>query len=165
MSRRLQIRAGLAVLTVGLVWLVWAVWPRPSDEELVRRVFATVAEAIADGRYAPVRDAIDDQYTDSMGNRKEAILNLLRALTPLNPEKYVIEYDSIRVSFTDAQSARADIQGNLIIMTRRTDATIQTIPATVAVHLRKSEGRWRIFKAEGWQSAAEQAGAGHFGPN
>ncbi len=165
MSRRFQIGAGLVALAAGMVWLAWALWPRPSAEDQIKRVFATVADALADGRFRPIADAIDDAYSDSIGDTKRDILDLLRALTPLNPEAYHIEYDSIRVIFSDDETARADIAAKLVIKTRKTDATIQSIPGTVTVHLHFSRGRWRIIRAEGWQTVAERAGAGRFGPN
>lgn len=151
-------------MTAGLVWLAWLIWPRPSDEDRIRALFHTVADAIADGRYRPIADAIDTQYSDSSGNIKPDILDLLRPMTPLNPESYHIEFDSIRIIFSDAETARADIDCKLFIETRQTQAVVQTIPASVTVYLHKTDDRWRIIRAEGWQQAAERAGFGHFGP-
>ena len=158
MSRRFMVGLGVFVAVVGIVLLIRAVWPRPSDDEQIRRVLQRVADALAAGRVRPIRDALDDFYSDSTGLNKGMILEQLNRLTPFHPEVYQIQYDQIDIALISDESARADIRGQLLIQTRKERTTLRRLTGKMQVYFAKKQGRWRIIQAEGWQQIAREAG-------
>jgi hypothetical protein len=136
-------------LACGALALLGACAREPSPEDQVREVIAA-AEAATEARdLSDVMDLVAENYTDSRGQDKEAIRNLMRGFFFVNQSVHLLmRVESIE--FPADELADAHIAVGLLGRQSQEDWAFVVETYEFDVRLQHEEGEWRLQSAE-WQ--------------
>jgi hypothetical protein len=134
-------------LACGALALLGACAREPSPEDQVREVIAAAEVATEARDLSDVMDLVAENYTDSRGQDKEAIRNLMRGFFFVNQSVHLLmRVESIE--FPADELADARIAVGLLGRQSQEDWSFVVETYEFDVRLQHDEGEWRLQSAE-----------------
>jgi hypothetical protein len=134
-------------LACGALALLGACAREPSPEDQVREVIAAAEVATEARDLSDVMDLVAENYTDSRGQDKEAIRNLMRGFFFVNQSVHLLmRVESIE--FPADKLADAHIAVGLLGRQSQEDWSFVVETYEFDVRLQHDEGEWRLQSAE-----------------
>jgi len=151
MWRRRLIAAAVIVVLGGGGYLAWRLTHPPiSDEERIARLLDRIEQGIETRSPRMILDTISSDYRDAFGYTKRDIhrlsLNLLRT-----EGTFQVVLDEVNIH---VRGGEADANVSAEVTLTQNGRVTEKYSGSLAAHLRKQAGKWRIVSATGWQDEA-----------
>lgn len=139
------------ILAIGLVVASgWWLWHRlaVTDEQRVKRQLSAMATAVESGNLLKLEDSIAQDYTDDFGFDKSTILGGIR--------QFRARHDAVLIFLTevtvelpaDRQTAQAVFIAKILAKAKGALDETEVRAERFRVHFRKTEGGWKMTRAE-----------------
>jgi len=139
-------RAAVAAL---LIWLAWQGWQRffVTDETRIKRLIATMANAVEKNKTLALADCIAGDYGDDRGLDKSTLLGAVRATRSQYDAMFIHISDMLIQIADDRQKAQATLIAK--VLTKRAGGGDTELNAErVRLFFRKTDDGWKLTRVE-----------------